>query len=494
MGITKEQVVSWKWIVATLPIILFSFSNRHYIRFLEEKHHITANVWDFVLNPLNDPYLMVYYVFPLIVFISSVYINRTFDYTKLIRLGSYKNWIVAKAKTLFLMDLYLIGLFLAATLIVAAKTSFSMEWSDIGKINESGNEILYTLQSSFSNPFIALLLQIGLFLLTIFTVQLIMCILYAMYKKQSVLHILNILLFIVGIAGFKLIPDSLSFLETPNYLLLFHGVERFNSVVVPFAIMVFVLTIAILIIDNIDSSLVNAKQFFIRNYPIIIYGLLCLLGIWFNVERYVNEDVPIWTGLTVTFIGTTNEMYSLLSFAYYVVIFIGFVYLVQLLLQRYLSEMSYFTIIRYRSMNRWFLSWFPKILKSIVILLFTLMAVTVSIAILKGYAIMMPDNFFQIIYHFTTNGFLQILFYVLFVIIVSLLTKDVLKSFIALLILTIFMLPGFRLNNFMPVGLNSMGYLLENVSIYSISLTLIGYIVIEIIVLLVLLNKKDYTF
>lgn len=494
MGITKEQVVSWKWIVATLPIIIFSFSNRHYIRFMEEKHHITANVWDFVLNPLNDPYLMVYYVFPLIVFISSVYINRTFDYTKLIRFGSYKNWIVAKAKALFLMDFYLIGLFLAATLITAAKTSFSMEWSDIGKINESGNEILYTLQSNFSNPFIALLLQIGLFLLTIFTVQLIMCILYVMYKKQSVLHILNILLFIVGIAGFKLIPDSLSFLETPNYLLLFHGVERFNSVVVPFAIMVIVLTITILITDNIDSNLVNVKQFFIINYPIIIYGLLCLLGMWFNIERYVNEDLSIWSGLTVTFVGTTNEMYSLLSFAYYVVVFIGFVYFVQLLLQRYLSEMSYFTIIRYRSMSRWFLSWFPKILKSIVVLQFTLMAVTFSIAILKGYAITMPGNVFQIIYHFMTNGFLQILFYVLFVIIVSLFTKDVLKSFIALLVLTIFMLPGFRLNNIVPVGLNSMGYLMENVSIYSISFTLIGYIVLEIILLLILLNKKDYTF
>src|SRR5699024_2536450 len=110
----------------------------------------------------------------------------------------------------------------------------------------------------------------------------------------------------------------------------------------------------------------------------------------------------------------------------------------------------------------------------------------------KGYAITMSDNLFQIIYHFMVNGFLQILFYVLFVIIVSLFTKDVLKSFIALLVLTIFMLPGFRLNNFVPVGLNSMGYLMEIVSIYSISFTLIGYIVLEMIVLLILLNKKDY--
>lgn len=494
MKIIKEQIVSWKWIVATLPIILFSFSNRHYIQFLEEKNHITANVWDFVLNPLNDPYLMIYYIFPLIVFISSIYINRTFDYTRLIRLGSYKNWIITKAKRLFLMDLYLIGLFLAAILTTAVNTSFSMEWSDIGKVNESSNEILYTLQSNFSSPFIALLLQIGLFLLTVLTVQLIMCVLYAIYKKQSVLHVLNILLFIFGIAGFKIIPTSLLFLETPNYLLLFHGIERFNSIVMPFGIMVSVLMITILIANNVDKNQGNIKQFFNKNYPITIYVLLCLMGVWFNIERYVTEDLTIWNMLTMTFIGTTNDMYSLLSFAHYVVIFIGFVYFVQLLLQRYLSEMSYFTIIRYQSMNRWFLSWFPKIVKSIIVLLFSLIAATISLAVLKGYAFIVTDNMFEIMYQFMINGFLQLLFYVLFVIIVSLVTRDVLKSFISLLILTIFMLPGFRLNNLIPVGLNSMGYLLENAQVFLISFKLIGYIAFEVIVLLLLLNKKDYTF
>lgn len=494
MKIIKEQIVSWKWIVAVLPIILFSFSNRHYIRFLEEKNYITANIWDFVLNPLNDPYLIVYYIFPLFVFISSIYINRTFDYTRLIRLGSYKNWIITKAKKLFLMDLYLIGLFLSAILITAVNTSFSMEWSDIGKINESGNEILYTLQSNFSSPFIALLLQIGLFLLTVFTIQLIMCVLYAIYKKQSILHVLNILLFIFGIAGFKIIPASLPFLETPNYLLLFHGVGGLNSIVMPFGIMVLVLTISILIANNLDKNKSSIKTFFKKNYPITIYVLLCLMGVWFNIERYVTEDVTIWNILTMAFIGTTDEMYSLLSFAYYVVIFVGFVYFVQLLLQRYLSEMSYFTIIRYQSMNRWFLSWFPKIVKSIIVLLFSLMAATISLAVLKGYAFTVTDNMFETIYQFMINGFLQLLFYVLFVIIVSLLTKDVLKSFISLLILTIFMLPSFRFNNLIPVGLNSMGYLLENAQVFLISFKLIGYIAVQAIVLLLLLNKKDYTF
>lgn len=495
MRLTKEYVISWKWIIAALPIILYSFSNRQSMRYIEDRHQVTANFWDYILIPLNDVYLMVYYIFPLIIFISSTFINRTFDYTKLIRLGSYKRWVITKLKQLIIMDIFIISLFVGSILITAIGTPLSMAWSSVGTINESGNEILYILQLFLLNPCVALILQVILFLLTLITIQLILCILYAVYKKQSILHLLNALLFVFGIAGFKIFPTSLSIISIPNFLSLFHGLASFGNIITPFVIMIMVFAIFIMLANNIDQKRSNGiKQYFNKNYPLLIYIVLCLAGIWFNMNKYVSEDISIEDIFTGTFIGTTNEMFSLLSFAYYVVVFVGFVYFVQLLLQKYLSEMSFYTMLRYRSMNKWFLSWFPSILKSIIILLGSLFVVTISVAVFNGIPLTLSDNWLQIIYHFMMNGFLQLLFYVLLVIIVSLFTKDVFKSFITLLVLTVFMLPGFRLNNLFPVGLNSMGYLLENASIYSISLTLVGYIVIEIIVLLILLNKKDYTF
>jgi len=203
--------------------------------------------------------------------------------------------------------------------------------------------------------------------------------------------------------------------------------------------------------------------------------------------------LSFWEVFIGTFIGTTNEMFNLLSFAFYVVVFLGAVYLVQLQLQRYLSEVSFYTMIRYRSINKWFLSWFPGILKTITVLLLALLVGTISIAILKGYSISVPENLFETLYQFMVNGFLQLLFYVLLVIIISVATKDVLKSFISLLVLTVFMLPGFRMNNLMPVGLNSMGYVIENSSVFLTSIRLTIYVAVETIVLLYLLNKKDYT-
>lgn len=494
MRITKEKVISWKWILAALPIVLYSFGNRQSMGYIEDRHHVIANFWDYVLIPLNDVYLMVYYIFPLIIFISSIFINRTFDYTKLIRLGSYKRWIITKLKQLIIMDIIYISLFVGSIVITAIGTPFSMEWSNVGTINESGNEILYILQSFLSNPVVALILQVILFLFTLITIQLILCILYALYKKQSILHLLNVFLFVFGIAGFKILPTSLAFVSIPNYLSLFHGLATFQRIITPFVIMIMVFAISTIFANNIDQNRSGIKQHLLKSYPLLIYVVLCLAGIWFNIKRYVNGDFSIGDTFIGVFFGTTNEVFSLLSFAYYVVVFVGFVYFVQLLLQRYLSEMSFYTMIRYSSMNKWFLSWFPSILKSIFILLGSLFVVTISMAMFNGIPLTLSGNWLQVIYHFMMNGFLQLLFYVLLVILISLFTKDVFKSFIALLVLTIFMLPGFRMNNLIPVGLNSMGYLLEDVSIYSISYTIIGYIVIEIIVLLILLNKKDYTF
>ncbi len=489
----KDKVISWKWLFATLPIILFSLNNRQSMPYFEQRHSVTANFWDYALMPLNDAYLIVYYILPLIIFVSTTYINRTFEYTKLIRLGSYRKWIYTKIKQLFIINSFFLLIIVGSMFITSINTPFSFEWSNVGKINQYGNEILYYLQLYFAKPYIAFVLQIALYMLTFITLQLLICILYVIYKKQLVLHLVNALLFIMGAIGFKAFPASMKGIVVINYLSLFHGSASFDSAIIPFGIVMIIFTALVIVANNIDLNHSNIKRYVVKNLSILLYILLCLMGILFNVGIYANDNMSIWEVFTGTFIGTTNEMFSLISFTFYIVVFLGAVYFVQLRLQRYLSEMNYYTMARYRSMNKWFSSWFPGILKIIIMLLLALLGGTISIALLKGYSITAPANLFEILYHFMINGFLQLLVYVLLVIIISFATKDVFKSFISLLALMIFMLPGFRINNLIPVGLNSMGYVIENSSVFLISIKLAICVAFETIVLLYLLNKKDYS-
>lgn len=488
----KDKILSWKYLFAFIPIVLYSLSNRQSMPQFEEVHNVAANFWDYVFLSASDVYLLLFYFFPLILFISTIYINRTFEYTKLIRLGSYKKWIFIKLKQLFKIDILFIFILLGAILLTSINTPFSTEWSDVGRINVSGNEILYYLRLYFSTPIIALIFQIGLFLLTTITFQLLLCIIYAGVKKSSILHLLNGLLYLYGSISFKVFPPSMKLIILPNYLSLFHGVASFDSIIMPFVIMLATLLILIFITNHVDRNHVSMKSSLVRNLPLIAYGLLCLMGILFTIRKFANGNLSIWDGFIVTFMGTSNEIYNLISFAFYIVVFLGAVYLVQLRIQTYLSEMSYYTMVRYRSINKWFLSWFPHILITIMIILLALFAGTNTIAFLNGYPITMQDNLFEIVYHFMINGFLQLIFYVLFVMIISFATKDVLKSFISLLVLTIFIFPSFRINNLIPIGLNSMGYVLEGASVVLISVKLSIYISVETLVLFYLYNKKDY--
>lgn len=492
MAKVKNRIISWKYFIAAIPIVLYALSNRQSMPIFEELHNVTANFWDYIFMSISDVYLLLFYFFPLVLFISTVYINKTFEYMELIRLSSYKKWIFKRLKQLVIIDFFFISMFLGSLLLTLINTPFSMKWSNVGLMNISGNEILYYLHHYFSTPLIAFMLQIALLLLTTITFQLMLCILYVRLKKSSLLILINGLLYLYSSISFKIFPDSMKFIVMPNYLSLFHGVASFDSIMLPFVIVLSVLLILLLITHNIDRDYRYIHNYIMKNLPVLGYWSICLMGILFYISKYKNEELSIWDGFIVTFMGTTNETFTLISFIFYIVVFLGAVYLVQLRLQRYLSEMSYYTMIRYRSISKWFLSWFPEILKTIIILLFTLLAGTILIAVLYGYSITMPKNLLEILYQFIVNGFLQFLFYVIFVITIAFAAKDVLKSFLALLTLTIFMLPSFRLHNLMPVGLNSMGYVLEEHSVLSISIKLAVYIAAEIIGLFYLFNKRDY--
>src|SRR5699024_8157377 len=105
----------------------------------------------------------------------------------------------------------------------------SMEWGEIGKVNVSGNEILYYLRYYFPKPYIALISQLGLLLLTTITFQLMQCILYARFKKATLLHLMNGVLYLYGAVSFKILPASIKAVMVPNYLSLFHGAVAFDS-------------------------------------------------------------------------------------------------------------------------------------------------------------------------------------------------------------------------------------------------------------------------
>ncbi|MGD6940581.1 permease [Cytobacillus gottheilii] len=490
--------ISNYWFI-TFPIItLYTFSSRQSIILRTESENIAYNFWDVVLAGVSDLYLIVYFVFPLFLMKTGQQLTNSFDYMHLIRWGSFKKWILHNVKGFSIFNVFLLLIWNAASFAGALGLPFSFQWSELSRLDLDGNDILFTLSNHLSQPLYALILQFLLFFLTMLTIQLFLTILYSITKSKRTIYFSAAFLYVVAILSFKVFPISFKWILLPNYLSLFHGVASFNSIWFSFMIIILLFGIGLLALNYIGRDFRAVRHIFITSWPVLLFAVIVCTGLVYHASLYSDETLTIWDIWILTFYGTTNDAFQILSLSFYVIAFMGFVYFVQLILQKQLTEMSHYSIIRHKSLLKWFNGWFLMImwytglfLLSLALLLFTISAgfdysFSLHVELQQGLPVL------QVGYHYFVNGFLQIIFYVLLVFLITWLTKDVMKSFVILLISILFMFPGMNPGAFIPVGLNSMGQLLTEASVYMISIQLLIAVVIEVIVLVYVLKKRDF--
>lgn len=244
------------------------------------------------------------------------------------------------------------------------------------------------------------------------------------------------------------------------------------------------------------------KMWMKARYSYVVYALLCLFGIASPFHNSWGESVTVWDTLYLRFYGVSPEGgFSLLSFLFYVVVFMGFVYLFQVYITEYLSGRFYYVAIRYRSLYRLFARLGGQIGLGAIILLVVLVVLTVVVSLASGQTlepkvtIQSDVNFNQVLYQFLINGWLQIMSGIMIVFITAWLFKDAAYSLIAQGLLVLAALPMINVGNWLPAGLNSMGYVSGQwEDLLRITGVLFVYLVIEISVILYLFWKKNIAF
>lgn len=492
------SALNWLWIV---PIIaLYAWSIRQSSISISETKGQAYNFWDLLLQGNNDVYLINYLMFPLFLFRIGHQLTHSFEYTLLIRFGSYAKWIVRQALDFSLFTVSMLLLWNTALLSVAIGLPFSLEWSEISKLDRDGNEILFTLSSFFSSPLLAWAGQLLLFFLTLTIIHLLAAMLYVVSKSKWLLNSFLTLLFILAVLSFSVFPPSFKWISLPNYLSLFHGIASFGHIIIPFGVLGALLLICVGSLWLIGRDYPVLRIQLKERWPILAFSGFTLFALIMKAVQFRGEQLTASDYWIVSFFGTTQEGFDMLSFSFYLIVFLGFMYFVQLFLHTQLQEMNYTSIIRHRSMVKWLLGWLTKLFGLILLFLTILMVSVLLIGIafdypLIGNSLLFPDiSFPPILYHFWVNGFLQLAFYILLVILVSLLTKDVMKSFTVLLGMSIFMFPGVNFNYFFPFGLNSMGLLLESTPLLQHSAVLLIYSLVLSAALVYVLRKKDFNF
>ncbi len=239
-----------------------------------------------------------------------------------------------------------------------------------------------------------------------------------------------------------------------------------------------------------------------RLYPYLVYGLLCLLGIVSTYIHHWMQNITVWDALYLCFYGVSPEGdFSMSSFLFYVVVFMGYVYLFQMYITEYLSGRFYYTAIRYSSFFRWFARLGIRIGLGSFALLVALVVLIVIVGLASGQTLepkisVYPAlNINQVWFQFLFNGWLQIMNGVMIVFITAWMFKEVSYSLASQGVLVLAALPMVNIGGFFPSGLNSMGYVTGYwADVLRITGELSLYLLIELGIIMYLFRKKNMAF
>jgi len=438
---------------------------------------ISFNNWDITLRLLNDMYLIVYFIIPVVLLFSIKSILVDFNYQILIRLGSFKKWVYHSLKHFWLRIIPLFCLWVFVSLFMMIGFPYSWTWSQYSGSNHITNT-LYELVKFFGTPISAFAAQLILLVLTLSLLHVFLATIYVLTKSKNFILLISVIFFIVSITGFKLLPKESAFISPTTYFSISKAVNSFNSPILSFIVVLVFCVLSVLYLRILD---LNKKVYIqsIKAYiPIGIYSFLCLIGLISTANSLKSTDSTIWDVWIMSFRGSSPENFSYLPFFFYLIVFFGFIYLIQLFLSNEIEQLGYYKIIRFKNLNKWFWNWMKKLLIVVALFLFMLMGLSLLIAVIfrldtSFYITMLSNPLYEVIYHFFINGFLQIVFYIFAVFIVSWTSKESIHGVLLISVFMILMLPGINAAGIIPVGLNSIVYLVDYSPYYLTSILIV---------------------
>ncbi|WP_075039469.1 hypothetical protein [Anoxybacillus sp. MB8] len=474
-----EHMISIKWIVVGIVFYFYGVRLKKEIVQAAYEQKVDFNNWDIALRLLSDAYLIVYFIIPVALFFLIKSIFTDFNYQMLIRLGSFKKWVYHSLKNFWINIFPLLFLWFFMSLFMAIGFPYSWNWSVLSKTAHVTNT-LEELVRFFSYPAFAFFAQFVLLLFTFSLLHIVFAIMYVLTKNKGVIIFMSVLFFFFNIVGFKLFPTELAFLLPVTFFSITNALNAFHSLELLYIIVLVFLVLCVRFLPFLDLNKRPYIQAMKSYMPIVFYFSLCIVGIGATAQSLVRSaDVTIFDVFVMSFAGVSAERFAYMPFFFYAIVFFGFTYLVQLLfLSNELEQLSYYKMIRFRSLNKWFWSWMKKFIVITIFFLMILFVLSLAVAVcfranVDGYVTLLSKPLHEMIYHFFMNGFLQIMFYISLIFIVSWISKESIYGVVLISICMIVMLPHINVNGIIPVGLNSMVYLADYSPYYLTTILLI---------------------
>lgn len=487
------QITSYKWILIGIVLFVYGFYLKRQLVSYSLNTDLIFSGWDIALQFMNDMYLIVYFIIPLILFFSFKSLKDELEYQVLIRLGSNRRWVY-RSLILFWREIWpliIIWPFISIYLMIGVP--FTWSWSGFNEINFPINT-LSNFDLFFEFPFYSLLFHVFMLIFAFSLSHISLVVVYIIAKNKNFVLMFSVGFFILSIIGFKLFSDTYSLLSPPSYFSVTKAIELHGTPYFTFGILLLLSLIIPFILKVLDINVKKQIGIIQKLIPFLIYTLVCIFGLITIAIQTSFSSKTIWDVWILVFQGVHNENFSYVPFFYYCIVYYGFTYLVSNEIYEECNELGLYKIIRYQNMRLWFWNWFQKVIIAIWTFLFALIVISLIIAFLMGKSVelkltIIDLTLYEVVIHFLLNGFLQILLYILAVFILFWINKDPTKIIFLLSAFIVLMMPYFNLNGFIPIGLNSISTLHE-IPIYLTTIMLIMLNCLLYIIITSLLKKS----
>lgn len=479
----RSKLDYFKWSVVACIIYLYSLRSKEYIFFLSYTSKKESNIWDFIISYFGNPYLVTYFVFPFLCFYSVFYIVSYYEYVVLIRLGSLNRWVYQTTVRFLEILIKTVFIWSCVSLILLKGVSFSSSWSTLSKDHMLFTET-QTIQKFIHDPFVAFFCQILLLFCFFICLHIIFCFFYLLIQRVRVFIVFVFSIWVYTIVSFKRFPNHLGEFKISSYFSLTQTLETFHHQLVPFFVLLFIVCILIVLWNRR-----RIIEFFSQYKHVVLFLLTVFVVVWVQQSKNMKTSMDFFG---VVFLGTTKH-FRLLPLLTYMIIYVGFVYIVNVCWEREKKNMVYYELIRYRSAHKWLKKEILMMTWLALLYLVFLFLVSLAISLLKGLPFRFFISFqqdislFSLLYHFFINGYLQIVVYVLFVMLFNFLTRNRFYGIALLVVIT-----GCSTSPFIPFKLNSLIYVFEGRSVYLISLVLILWLTGIVVSISLLLRRKMF--
>ncbi|MBD7967675.1 hypothetical protein H9647_06340 [Paenibacillus sp. Sa2BVA9] len=491
-----------EWIFLSILLFIFSMSQRRSIVQSSQQLHQQLNQWDIVIGIFGSPFTLIYLLLPFLMIKSILLIQELWNTSYFSRLHSWRKWMLYSFKLYFTSVMGSILLFLMISFIFTLGFPWNSTWSTFSSSDYTTfNAVSVHAQESGLTPILFILLQMGLLVFFFQCMHLLLITLYMFVPKLIYMGMAIFIFIVYSMASFRYMTNP--YLITLDYMSLPYSSGSMGSPITGFVLLFLLMGLLVLIVPILRSKRFSSIKAWLKgNYPIIIYGVLILFGIITTLLRMKDTIHTVWDALYLSFFGVDlDRRFSLVTYLFYIITFYGFVYFFQVYIIDYLTGRFYYMAIRYKSIFHWFSRVIIKFAFTAFVFLIMLLFVTTVLSLVFNKSLAPMMNVLegvtlpQILYHFLINGWLQLMNGMMIVLICAWILPEGSWNVIVIGAMVLFTLPTFNIGTFLPLGLNSMGYVTADWSnTLRISALLLTYLIIEISIMLILFRKKDIAF